>query len=104
MKTLSIQFVTNTQVVPELSCELDDSLALAPDLHFAPQLCVQNVNIANCSDDIFELFPNTQILTLNFSSKQILGIKRDLSSILKNQQMNRKIMNFNFLKNTAECI
>ena len=66
MKTLSLQFVTNTQVVPEISNKLHGSLALAPDLHFVPQLCVQHVNIANCSEEIFELLPNIQILTLNF--------------------------------------
>ena len=104
MKTLSLQFFTNTQVVPEISCELSDSLALAPDLQFVPQLCVQQVHISNCSEEIVELKPNTQILTLNFLTKQILGIKRDLSSILQNQLMDRNIMNFNFLKNTAECI
>ena len=104
VKTLSVNFVTNTQVVPELSCKLDENVTLAPDLHFAPQLCVGAVNLANCSDDIFELYPNSQILTLTFSIEQILGIKRDLNSILENQQMDRNIINFNFLKNTAQCI
>ena len=75
VKILSLQFFTNTQIVPELSCELRDDLALAPDLQFVPQLSVQQINLANCSEEPMELQPNTQILTLNFPTKHILGIK-----------------------------
>ena len=104
IKTLRLNFVTNTQVVPQLSSNLDENLALSPDLQFAPQLCIGEVNIANCSDDIFELYPSSLILTLTFSTEQILGIKRDLDSILTNQQMDRNIVNYQFLKSTAQCI
>ena len=61
-------FVKSGQYLMQLEValsELYDSLALAPNLYFVPQLCVQHVNISNCSEEIFELEPNTQILTLS---------------------------------------
>ena len=78
-----------------------DNLALAPDLQFVPQLSVQQINLANCSEETMELQPDTQISTLNFPTEQILGIKRDLSLLLQNQMMDRNILNYHFLKNTA---
>ena len=54
VKTLSLQIFTNTQVVSELSCELSDDFALAPDLQFVPQLSVQHVNLVNCSEETIE--------------------------------------------------
>ena len=58
----------------------------------------------NESEDIFELYSSSQILTLTFATEQILGIKRELDSILNNQQMDANIVNYQFLKNTAQCI
>ena len=104
IKELNLNFVTNTQVVPELSSDLDESIAVGPNLQFAPQLCIGVINIANCSDDVLKLHPSSNLLTLTFSSEQIFGIKRELESILNNQQMDRNIVNYQFLKSTAQTI
>ena len=49
--SLYFNFVTNTQAIPELTTNLDDSLAMSPDLHFEPNLTIQNIHLANCSQD-----------------------------------------------------
>ena len=54
VRTLHLHFLSNTQVVADISSDLDENLALAPKLQFTPQLCIREVNIANCLDDIFE--------------------------------------------------
>ena len=77
---------------------------MAPDLQFSPQLCIGVINIANCSDDVLELHPSSILLTLTFSSEQILGIKKELECILNNQQLDRNIVNYQFLKSTAQTI
>ena len=51
IKEFNLNFVTNIQAVPDLSSDLDESIAVAPDLQFAPQLCIGVINIANCSYD-----------------------------------------------------
>ena len=76
MKLLNLQFFTNTQIVPEISSDLRDDLALAPDLQFMPQLTIQQIN--NCSEEELQLKSNQEILTLNFPTKQILGINLKL--------------------------
>ena len=73
---------------------------LEPDLQFMPQLTIQQINLANCSEEELQLKPDQEILTLNFPTKQILGIKRDLTLLLNNQTMDRNILNYHFLKNT----
>ena len=102
--SLYFNFVTNTQAVPDLSTNLDDNLAISPDLQFAPQLCIGTVHLANCSEDILELFPSTPILSLKFSTDQIMGIKRDINSILDTQIMDSNIINYHFLRSKASCI
>ena len=96
IKELNLNFVTNIQAVPDLSSDLDESIAVAPDLQFAPQLCIVVINIANCSDDVLELHPSSILLTLTFSSEQTLGINRELECILNNQQLDRNIVNYQF--------
>ena len=48
--TLPLNFVTTSQVVPDISSTLDPSIAISPDLLFAPQLCINSISLANCSD------------------------------------------------------
>ena len=50
------------------------------------------------------LYPATILLSLKFSTDQIIGIKRDLNSILDSQTMDSNIINYQFLRNTASCI
>ena len=52
------------------------------------------------SQDIFEVYPSTQILTLTFATEQILENERKLDSILSNQKMDANIVNYQFMKNT----
>ena len=104
IKELNLNFVTNIQVVPDLSCDLQECVAVALDLQFSPQLCTGFLNLANCSDDIVELHASSILLTLTFSSEQILGIYRKLECILANHQLDRNIVNYNFLKSTAQTI
>ena len=49
VKLLHLQFFTDTQIGPEISSELRDEIALAPNLQFMPQLTIQQINLANCS-------------------------------------------------------
>ena len=55
IKELNLNFVTNIQAVPALSSDLQERIAVAPDLQFSPQLCIGCLNLANCSDDVVEL-------------------------------------------------
>ena len=96
--------MTNTQAIPELTTNLDDSLAMSPDLHFEPNLTIQNIHLANCSQDTITLYPDTTILSLQFKTEQIIGIQRDISDILNTQLMDTNIINFRFLDNTASTI
>ena len=73
VKLLHLQLFTNTQNVPEILSDLTDNLALAPDLQFMPQLTIQQINMANCSEEELHLKPDQEILTLNFPTKQILS-------------------------------
>ena len=96
--------MTNTQAVPELTTSLDDNLAMSPDLHFEPNLTIQQIHLANCSQDTLALYPDTIILSLQFHTEQIIGIKRKINDILNTQLMDANIINFRFLENTASCI
>ena len=104
IKEIRFNFVTNIQAVPELNSTLQESIAVAPDLHFSPQLCITSLNLANCSDEIVELPESSNLLTLKFPIEQILGIFRELDDILASHQLDRNIVNYNFLKSTAETI
>ena len=102
--SLYFNFVTNTQAIPELTTNLDDNLAMSPDLHFEPNLTIQNIHLANCSQDTITLYPDTIILSLQFQTEQIIGIKRKITDILNTQLMDANIINFRFLENTASTI
>ena len=78
--------------------------ALAPTVEFIPQLSIGEIGIANCSRNIFELHSAVQILSLTFVTDQILGIERKLNSILTDQKMDSNIINYQFLKNTADVV
>ena len=82
-----LNFVTNSQILPELASDLDEHLALAPTVEFIPQLSIGEIGIANCSRNIFELHSAVRILSLTFVTDQILGIERKLNSILTDQKM-----------------
>ena len=90
--------------MPELASDLDENLAIAPAVEFIPQLSIGEISIANCSKHIFELHSSTQILNLTFVADQILGIERKLNSILIDQKMDSNIVNYQFMKNTANVI
>ena len=92
------------KIVPELESNLDENLAIAPAIEFIPQLSLGEICIANCSKYIFELHSSTQILNLTFVADQILGIERKLNSILIDQKMDSNIVNYQFMKNTANCL
>ena len=96
IKELNLNFVTNIQVVPDLSCDLQECIAVAPDLQFSPQLCIGFLNLANCSDDVIELHASSILLTLTYSSEQILGIYRKLECIRANHQLDQNIVSYNF--------
>ena len=98
--SIYFNFVTNTQAVPDLTTNLDENLALSPDLHFA----INHLHLANCSQDTMALYPNTILLTLKFPTDQIIGIKREINSILNSQLMDSNVINFQFLHNTASWI
>merc|ERR1711895_58931 len=85
--SLFFNFVTNTQAIPELTTNLNDNLAMSPDLHFEPNLTIQNIHLANCSQDTIALYPNTIILSLQFQTEQIIEIKRKIIDILNTQWM-----------------
>jgi hypothetical protein len=104
IKELNLNFVTNLQTIPTLSSELQDCIAVAPDLQFAPQLCIGSINIANCSTEIVELPANSILISLEFLSEQIVGIYRKLGDILSTQKLDRNIVNYSFLKSTAQTI
>jgi hypothetical protein len=101
IKELNITFVTNLQTIPTLFSELQDCIAVAPDLQFSPQLCIGSLNIANCSSKIVELPADSILLSLEFSSEQIVGIYRKLEDICSTQKLDRNIVNYSFLKSTA---
>ena len=104
IKQINLNFVTNLQAVPELASELQECIAVAPDLQFSPQLCIGSLNLANCSDDIVELPVNSILLSLTFPSEQVVGIYRKLDDIFSNHQLDRNIVNYSFLKSTAQTI
>ena len=102
--SLNFNFVTNTQAIPKVTTTLDDDLAMSPDLQFEPNLTIQNVHLANCSQDPITLYPDTTILSLQFNTKQIIGIHRNISDILSTQLMDTNIVNYKFLDTTASTI
>jgi hypothetical protein len=93
IKESNLNFVTNLQSIPTLSPELQDCIAVAPDLQFSPQLCIGSLNLANCSSEIVELPADSILLSLTFSSEQILGIYRKLEDIFSTQKLDRNIVN-----------
>ena len=87
-----------------MTTNLDDDLAMSPDLQFEPNLIIQNVHLANCSQDPITLYPDTTILSLQFNTEQIIGIHRNISDILSTQLMDTNIVNYKFLDTTASTI
>ena len=67
-------------------------------------MSIGEISIANCSKHIFELHSAVQILSLTFVADQILGIERKLNSILIDQKIDSNIINYQFLKNTADVV
>ena len=102
--SLYFNFVTNTQAIPELTTNLDDNLAMSPDLHVEPNLTIQNIHLANCSQDTITLYPDTTILLLQFKTEQIIGIHRNISDIFNTPLMDANIVNYGFLDTTASIL
>ena len=73
VKTLQLNFITNSQILPELASDLDEHLALAPTVEFIPQLSIGEIGIANCSKNIFELHSAVHILSLTFVTDRLKG-------------------------------
>ena len=80
---IGVSFVSNLQVLPEISSDLQDSLALAPEILFKPQY----INITNCAEQPVTLPANTILLSLTFPSPQIMGIFRKVDDIMSDLQL-----------------
>ena len=101
---INVNFMSNLQVLPEINSDLNEDLALAPDILYNPQLCLEKINIANCSDQQVMIEENTTIISFTFPAPQILGIFREVDDILSDFSLDQNVINFHFLKSTADCI
>ena len=101
---LNIGFHSDLQAVPDIDSDLDEKLAISPQIHFQPQLSMENLNIANCSNKNFTLPIGTVLIEFHFPTSQVIGIFRDLNSIKNSFKLDQNIVNFHFLQNTAEVI
>ena len=79
-------------------------MSLAPDILYNPQLCLEKINIANCSDRQILIDENTTLISFTFPAPQILGIFRKVEDILSDFTLDQNVVNFHFLKSTADCI
>ena len=101
---LNIAFYSDLQVVPDIESNLDEKLAIAPQIYFQPQLSMETLNIANCSNKSITLPIDAVLLEFCFPTTQIIGIFRNLDSIKNSFKFDQNAVNFHFLQNTAEVI
>ena len=101
---LNIAFYSDLQVVPDIESNLDEKLAIAPQIYFQPQLSMETLNIANCSNKSIILPIDAVLLKFCFPTTQIIGIFRNLESIKNSFKFDQNAVNFHFLQNTSEVI
>jgi hypothetical protein len=96
---IPIGFVSNIKALPDISSELCDNIALAPCVQFIPHLNIPTLHLANCTDsEQCYVNKDTVLLALQFKAEQTLGIHRKLEDIFSENQNDRNIINFAFLK------
>ena len=67
---INVSFLSNLQLLPEITSELHEDLALAPDVLYNPQLCLEKINIANCSDHQILIKENTTLISFTFPPRK----------------------------------
>ena len=77
----NVAFFSDLQIVPTIESDLSESLAIAPQISFDPQLTMDQLNLANCSSKSIILPANSVLLEFSFPTKQIVGVFRSLHSI-----------------------
>ena len=104
IKELHVNFLSNLQILPEIESDLNENLAIAPDVSYNPQLCLPKISIANCADQQMDIPASTVLFSFTFPAPQIMGIFRQVDDIMSDFALDRNVLNFHFIKSTADCI
>ena len=104
IQELHVNFLSNLQILPEIESDLNENLAIAPDVSYNPQLCLPKISIANCADQQMDIPASTVLFSFTFPAPQIMGIFRQVDDIMSDFALDRNVLNFHFIKSTADCI